>query len=72
MLACDKNSDLCAPGSSDLNSFPLSSAANRTFPLVTCQPAAVSICVGEKKGERRKGSLGGDVVQLEGFAVVKT
>ena len=29
-------------GSSDLNSFPLSSAANRTFPLVTCQPAAVS------------------------------
>ena len=28
------------------------------------------ICVGEKKGERRKGSLGGEVVQLEGFAVV--
>lgn len=30
------------------------------------------VFVGEKKGERRKGSLGGDVVQLEDFAVVKT
>ena len=28
------------------------------------------ICVGEKKGKRRKHSLGGEVVQLEGFAVV--
>ena len=42
MPECGKSSDLCAPGSSDLNSFPLSSATNCTFPLVTCQPAAVS------------------------------